>query len=280
MYRIIQPLNNNVALVKNEHNKEVVVTGLGIAFKKKKGDIINEKKIEKIFQLKSEESKEHFLSLLKGVPLNFITVTYDLINNLTKKYNYSVQEYLYITLTDHIYYSYQAIKNDTYITSELIDISNNYSIEYKMANEALEIFRRYLFSDFPDEEIGRIALHFINAKSISNTSENSKVLKEKNILNLVEEELRKNGINRTEKNNIFYDRFMTHLNYFLGYLDRTLEENKTLIEMEDQMKLDYPTSYKIGSNIYDIIARETGIKLYRNERFYLIVHIQRLLFEN
>lgn len=277
MYRIIQPLNNNVALVKNEHNKEVVVTGLGIAFKKKKGDIINEKKIEKIFQLKSEESKEHFLSLLKGVPLNFITVTYDLIDSLTKKYNYPVQEYLYITLTDHIYYAYKALKDDTYIKNDLLDIANRYDIEYQIAKESLEIFKKNLYDNFPDEEIGRIALHFINAKSISNTSDNSKVLKEKNILNLIEEELKKNGIIRTDKNSIFYDRFMTHLNYFLGYLDRTLEENKTLIEMEDQMKLEYPESYKIGSNIYDIIARETGIKLYRNERFYLIVHIQRLL---
>ncbi len=37
MFRIIQSLNNNAALVKNEHGEQAVVMGLGITFQKKKG---------------------------------------------------------------------------------------------------------------------------------------------------------------------------------------------------------------------------------------------------
>lgn len=37
MFRIVQPLNNNVAVVKNESGEQAVVMGLGIIFKKKKG---------------------------------------------------------------------------------------------------------------------------------------------------------------------------------------------------------------------------------------------------
>lgn len=47
MYRIILPMNNNVALAKNEHQEEVVLIGSGIAFNKKKGDVVLESKIEK-----------------------------------------------------------------------------------------------------------------------------------------------------------------------------------------------------------------------------------------
>ncbi|KGM37204.1 CAT RNA binding domain-containing protein [Streptococcus sinensis] len=36
MYRIILPMNNNVALAKNEHQEEAVLIGSGIAFNKKK----------------------------------------------------------------------------------------------------------------------------------------------------------------------------------------------------------------------------------------------------
>ncbi|KAJ86941.1 PRD domain-containing protein [Enterococcus faecalis] len=277
MYRVIQALNNNVALVKNEHNKEAIVTGLGLAFQKKKGEVVVESKIEKVFQLRSEESKENFLSLLKGVPLDFITVTYDVINRLTKQYHYPVQEYLYVTLTDHIYCSYKAIKKNTYLNNELPDISNKYQTEYKMAQEALESFRSCLLEEFPDNEIGRIALHFINAKGVPVTETTDKLEKEKGIFNLIELELRKNGIRRTNQNSIFYDRFMTHLNYFLDYLDRSLEEHKPLLDMEEQLKIAYPEAYAIGSSIYDIVACETGVKLYRSERFYLVIHIQRLL---
>lgn len=277
MYRIIQPLNNNVALVKNEPHKEAIVTGLGIAFQKKKGDIVAENKIEKVFQLRSEESKENFLSLLKGVPLDFITVTYGVIDSLTKKYHYPVQEYLYVTLTDHIYCSYKSIKKDNYLHNELPDISNKYQTEYKMATEALEIFRSSLLEEYPDDELGRIALHFINAKGVSATETTDKLKKEKDIVSLIEAELKKNGIRRTSQNSMFYDRFMTHLNYFLDYLDRSLDNPKSLLDMEEQVKLAYPEAYTIGSAIYDIIARETGVELYRSERFYLVIHIQRLL---
>ena len=60
MYRIIHPMNNNVALAKHENGEEVVLIGSGIAFNKKKGDIVLESKIEKIFRLRTEESK-HYL---------------------------------------------------------------------------------------------------------------------------------------------------------------------------------------------------------------------------
>lgn len=36
MFRIVQVLNNNVALVKNEQDAQAVVMGLGIVFQKKK----------------------------------------------------------------------------------------------------------------------------------------------------------------------------------------------------------------------------------------------------
>ena len=40
MYRIIHPMNNNVALVQNELQQELIVIGSGIAFGKKKNDLV------------------------------------------------------------------------------------------------------------------------------------------------------------------------------------------------------------------------------------------------
>lgn len=69
MFRIIQSLNNNAALVKNEKGEQAVVMGLGITFQKKKGDLVVKEKIENIFALKNAEAKENFLTLLKDIPL-------------------------------------------------------------------------------------------------------------------------------------------------------------------------------------------------------------------
>ena len=97
MYRIIHPMNNNVALVQNELQQELIVIGSGIAFGKKKNDLVADDKVEKVFRLNTDESRENFMALLKNVPLDFITTTYEVIDTLSKKYAYPVQEYIYVT---------------------------------------------------------------------------------------------------------------------------------------------------------------------------------------
>lgn len=139
MFRIVQALNNNVALVKNEQDDQAVVMGLGIVFQKKKGDLITPSKVEKVFLLKTEESKENFLTLLKNIPLDILTVTYNMIDDLVAKYHFPVQEYLYVSLTDHVYLVYQKLLKGAYQDSHLPDISAAYVTEFQMAQEAVAI---------------------------------------------------------------------------------------------------------------------------------------------
>lgn len=277
MYRVLQALNNNVALVKDEHDQQFVVMGLGITFQKRKGDLIVESKIEKIFSLKNTESKENFMTLLKDIPLDFVTVTYDVIETLSSKYDYPVQEYLYVTLTDHIHFAYKAVLEDNYQESKLPNISQEYSIEYVMAKEALAIFRQKLLNDLPDDEIGRIALHFINAKGVSSAEKSPQSNLTRKVLSKVQKELEELGIRRTKDNSNFYDRLMIHLTYFLQYLDRNSNSNGALLEMGKHIQLAYPDAYEVGSKIYDVIAIETGVAIEESEKFYIILHIQRLL---
>ena len=277
MYRILNPMNHNVSLVRNDKGEEVIVIGKGIAFGKKKGDLIAEEQVEKIFRMKTEESRENFMALLKDVPLDFITVTYEVIDSLSRKYSYPVQDYIYVTLTDHIYCSYQAVQQGRYKDSALPDAREKYPVPYKIAQEAVAIYRERLLDTFPDDEINRIAYHFINAEGDSNSEGQNHLDKRKEILGEVEAELMKNGIRRTTDNSNFYDRFMIHLNYFLDYLDRSRDDNVSLLEMESQIKLTYPEAYQIGSTIYEIVAQQTGVDVYNSERVYLVLHIQRLL---
>lgn len=277
MYRIVHSMNNNVALAKDNNGEELMLIGNGIAFGKKKGDIIVEQKIDKVFKLRTEEIKENFVALLKNIPLDFITVTCEVIDKLSKKYDYPIQDYLYITLPDHIYCSYQAIIQKRYKESDLPDVSEKYPNAYKIAEEALQIYRERLLDAFPDDEVSRIAYHFINAEGEKNQKGQGRLDKRKDILYTVEVELQQNGIKRTQENCNFYDRFMVHLNYFLDYLDRNKNNNLSLLEMEEQVKHTYPEAYQIACNIYEILSHKIGSDLYSGEKVYLALHIQRLL---
>lgn len=197
MFRIVQALNNNVALVKNEQDDQAVVMGLGIVFQKKKGDLITPSKGEKVFLLKTEESKENFLTLLKNIPLDILTVTYNMIDDLVAKYHFPVQEYLYVTLTDHVYSVYQKLLKGTYQESHLPDISAAYVTEFQMAQEAVAILSQKLSVTFPEDELGRIAIHFINAKREGEVTPSFQISRTKHILELVKQELSRDNIERT-----------------------------------------------------------------------------------
>ena len=109
----------------------------GLHLERRKGIWIAEHQVEKIFRMKTEESRENLMALLKDVPLDFITVTYEIIDKLSKKYHYPIQEYLYVTLTDHIYCSYQALAQGRYKDSNLPDISAKYPVAFQIAKGSL-----------------------------------------------------------------------------------------------------------------------------------------------
>ena len=55
---IYKILNNNVIVSKNEHDKEIIAMGKGIAFKKKVGEHIEDELIDKVYTLSDEVSSK------------------------------------------------------------------------------------------------------------------------------------------------------------------------------------------------------------------------------
>ncbi|MDU6525135.1 MAG: PRD domain-containing protein, partial [Enterococcus sp.] len=190
---------------------------------------------------------------------------------------YPVQEYIYVTLTDHIYLSYQNLNKGTYENTKLPDMRKDYPVEQKIGENALQLIREKLGIDFPQEEVSRIALHFINAKGTSVSGETDERI-EKAIIDLVQHELAQSGIKRTNSNKNYYDRLMIHLNYFLERLlsDEGVQDSFSL-NFEANLKQDYPAAYQIGNRIYELIGSQLGKTLNENERIYFTIHIQRLL---
>lgn len=278
MYRVVQVLNNNIAIVK-KNNEQAIAMGKGLVFQKKKGDLLSEDSIQNLFVLKSEESKQNFSFLLKDVPLDFITTAYEVIENAIKKYQYSVQEYIYVTLTDHIYWNYKRLVKGEYQNSLLPDISQQYPTEYQIAQDALAIIKERLDIAFPEDELKNISIHFINAQGKTPepvTSPPDFYDEQKRALEEIEEYLRKKNIVRTEKTQNFYDRLMIHLRYMLERTEEA-EVDEFAEKLEADLKKDYPEAYSVAEGMYQILNETNGLKLNASEQVYFTIHIQRLL---
>ncbi|MDQ0492951.1 transcriptional antiterminator [Paenibacillus brasilensis] len=83
--KIAKVLNNNVVTVIDEQQKELVIMGRGIAFKKSTGDEIDEEKIEKIFKLESTEVSRKLMTLMSDIPIEYVEISDEIIQ-LPKRY--------------------------------------------------------------------------------------------------------------------------------------------------------------------------------------------------
>lgn len=62
--KIKKVLNNNVVIAQNTNDEETILMGLGLGYGKKAGEVVEDKKIEKIFALKVTSEQQNFSELL------------------------------------------------------------------------------------------------------------------------------------------------------------------------------------------------------------------------
>ncbi len=94
--------NNNAVVAKDCANREIVAMGCGIAFKMNIGEVLDESKIEKTFILKEKEASERFKLLLEDVDSEIVSLCYDIIEYAKNLLDVELNDYVYVTLTDHI----------------------------------------------------------------------------------------------------------------------------------------------------------------------------------
>lgn len=62
--------------------------GRGVAFHKQKGDLIQEENVDKIFEIRDKNTVNDLTTLLSNVPLDFVTTSYDLIDQVAGKISF------------------------------------------------------------------------------------------------------------------------------------------------------------------------------------------------
>lgn len=272
--KILKVINNNVVSAYNEQGKEVVVTGKGVGFQKKAGDMINPDQIEKIFRLDDDHTNE-FEALIKDIPYEYIRVAGKIISNAKKCLDKKLSKNIYIGLTDHMNYAITRAKQNIQIENALLwEIKRFYHQEYQIGLDALNIIKRELGVSLPEDEAGFFALHIVNAEigaDMRNTAKAPDIIKD--VLNIVSYTL---GVEMDE-NSLSYERFVTHLKFFLERIlsGRIYEEG--YYELNDMVKDNFPESYRCALRIQTYIKARLQYEVCEEELTYLAVHIQNIV---
>lgn len=271
-------LNNNVVTIINENNEEEVVMGRGLAFQKKKGDEIDESKIEKIFVLENKGINEKLLTLVNDIPAKYLEVAEEIIKYAENRLNTKLNENIYLTLTDHISFAISRAEKNLEIKNAMLwDIKRLHKDEFEIGIHALRVIKENLNVELPEDEAASIAMHILNGELDQEMPEIVDMIK------LIEEILKmvKYHFNiEFDEDSINYYRFVTHLKFFTQRLSsgRYYEDNDN--DLFDMIKLKYPKSYECTKRIEGFVKQKYNTQLTKEEMLYLIIHTARVVHEN
>lgn len=275
MMKITKILNSSVVLGINENGDEIVLTGKGIGYHHKVGEVISTESIEKVFILTDKNVNKNFLKLVKDTPQDYFEASSNIIEHAKKQLKGELNEHIFVALTDHINFATQRYKQGISIQNRLLwEVKKFYPEEFKVGEYAVQYLNEKFNIDLPEEEAGNIAFHFVNAQTNEHDMYKTMMMTNmlKDILNIIKLHFKIT----LDKESLNYIRFITHLQFFC----QRLLENK-LIDSEDdflyeQVKNKYKEEHECSNRISNYIKSTLGKEITKDEMIYLTIHINRV----
>ncbi|REJ19376.1 MAG: PtsGHI operon antiterminator [Bacillaceae bacterium] len=272
-FKVKKVLNNNVLIAGHDTFQEVVLIGKGIGFGKKRGELISNETVEKIFVLKNEQEQEQYKKLLPYTNEKMIEVVSDCIAHISKKVGLPLNEHIHIALTDHITFAIKRIEQGMDIKNPFLSETEVlYPKEYNIASEVVSIIEDKLKIKLPKGEIGFIALHIHSAithKSISEVNRHSQLIAQ--LIEVAEDSLNI----QLDKESFNYLRLVRHLQLTI---ERVLKEEKTEEpeELALLLKKKYPLCYNVAWKMIKMMQQVLKKQIDEAEAVYLTMHLYRI----
>ncbi|MDB8804649.1 BglG family transcription antiterminator LicT [Romboutsia sp. 1001216sp1] len=268
--------NNNVVLVvDDETNKELVLTGCGIGFKKKVGEKVDQDKIEKKFVMEDENLAKKITRIATEVDEDIFNVTSKIIEYAKQNLNAELDDYIYVALADHISFAIKRYNQNIEIKNDLLyEIKRIHKKEFQIGIWAIDYINKEFNVNFTKDEAAFIAMHIINANYKESTKESflmTKIVKE--ILNIIRYyysvEFKEDDFN--------YDRLVTHLKFFAKRLIKKEQVENNDNELLEIIKIQYEKPYNCSCKIKKYIEDNHEYIVTEDELLYLTLHINRVI---
>lgn len=272
--KVSQILNNNVAVVSRGDN-EVIVYAKGLAFRKKVGQVIHEQEIEKTYVLDSNDMLEHFSYLLAHSEANHITLVNQIIAYGEEQLGEKSNDYLSLTLLDHIEFALKRAAKGQFIRSPLTwEVKKFYPQHFKIGMYAINVINEQFQLAFPEDEAVSFALHFVNLQEDkSNLDETIRSMESlRDILSIIQFHFQLT----VDERSLNYMRLMTHLQYFIQRIMTKQIHEESDQTLNQQIKQLYADSFECVQKIRIYIQKKYACDLTIDEETYLMLHIHRV----
>lgn len=275
--KIIRVLNTNAVVSLDPCGREIIITGAGIGFKKKKGEELDKSRVEKIYCLKSAEDNYRLQQVVREISEKYLEIAGKVVN-ASREAGLKVRDTLYVTLTDHINSAVERYQSGISLKNLMRhEIRKFYPQEYRVAKEAIEWIRKMTDIDLGEDEAGFIAMHIISSELES--SEVSDVQKMTELINAIIKIVKIHFRIEFDEDSVSYQRFLTHLKFFSARaLDGEVYQD-SMEEIYQAMVAQNGHAYTGVEKVARFIEKQYGYRISIDEELYLLIHIKRILDE-
>jgi len=267
--KLIKHINNNFAVAEDASGNTVIVQGKGIGFGVLPRELTSfEGVVRTYYNIDST-----YFDIIREIPNDIISLSGKVIDKAVNDLDCELSPNIVFTLADHINFSIERYKKGITIKPFMLnDIKFLYEKEYAIGVYALDLLKKELHEYLPKEEAAFIALHIINSKLSTEDRELSYDIILTDIVNIIE-----NKYNlKINKDNFNFSRFASHMDFFLKrvkYKEILQTKNEKLF---DSVKNEYVEAYECVEEIADYFRQTLQIELSKEEKLYLILHINKL----
>ena len=217
-----------------------------------------------------------FEQLAKEIPPEYIDAADKIIANAKLSLGKELEDDLYLSLADHIYFTIQRCKSGMLIHNRLLlETRMLYREEFETGCDAIRYLNQRFGVNLPEDEAAFIALHFVNATlgmRMNETMEITSVVQE--ISSIIRHTFRL----EFDVESLDYYRLITHLKFFA---QRIVTQTHLASEGEDfqlyeMVKTHYAASYDCVQKIVSFLETQHHWAVSFSEQTYLTIHVERI----
>lgn len=268
---IKQILNNNVVSVADASGEEFILTGRGLGFNARVGDIVAEKNVEKTFSLAAGSVADRFKVLLNEVPVEIIQLTDDIVTLARNSLSHTLSDALYVSLADHLNFALKRHGEGLEIQNPLEwEVRHLYRKEYLVGRQALALIASRTGQLLPDAEACSITLHIVNA---SMNVPDGQVMEMTRLIFQIQNIVKYWFAISIDEQSLNYQRFVTHLKFFAQRVMAGEILSNDDAELFEQMPKRYEKTLGCVQAISEFVAKNYHHTMSSSEKLYLTVHI-------
>lgn len=268
--QILRIFNNNVVLARRG-SEDVVVTGRGVAFGAKKGDLLDESKVQRVFVPADGRDPDHSGEMIAGFPAEDVHRVTEALEAVGAKPGIT----LVTAVTDHIINALERASRGENVAYPLrAEVQYLYPAEYEQGERLLERINELFDATLPATEATALAMHLVNAGF--NTGDLAHTYRMTGLIQQMMQIIAAEFGVEFEASSINVARFITHIRYLFVRLEQGKQLERGNSPLARELTRSYSREVECARKVAAVVELRFDTALTEDEIAYLALHVARL----